>query len=333
VGAFPTLADLAAASEHEVLRLWEGLGYYRRARQLHRAAQVCRQVHGGEVPRDEAALCALPGVGRYTAAAVRSIAYDAPAAILEANTLRVYCRLLGYRGDPYGSAGQQFLWRAAEALVPRRGAGRLNQALMELGATVCVPAAPKCPECPARRLCLARQAGIERTVPPPKREPASVQTLEAAVVVARGRRVLLLQQGEQGRWAGLWDFPRFTLTAEGDAAQRREVAAKTAERTGVAVGGLRQIATLRHTVTRFRITLACFSAETAAPRRPVANGLVLRWVDAADLEHYPMSVTARKLAELVAAGLHRDRPSTPPRTARAGGRRAVRTNSKFHART
>ena len=160
--AFPTVEALAAADEHQVLRLWEGLGYYRRARQLHRAAQQIVAEHGGQFPRDRETVRQLPGIGRYTAGAILSMAFDAREPILEANTVRLWSRLLAYRGDATSAAGSRLLWGAAEAILPRTGSGTLNQSLMELGSTVCLPKAPRCDACPVAMLCQARAAGLDR---------------------------------------------------------------------------------------------------------------------------------------------------------------------------
>src|SRR5947208_11956281 len=142
--SFPTVAALAAADEHDVLRHWEGLGYYRRARQLHQAARQIVADHHGRIPADPAAFAGLPGVGRYTLGAVLSQAFELRLPILEANSVRVLCRLIGLRDDPRTPAAQQRLWAAAEELLPVRHVGDFNQALMELGALVCTPAAPDC---------------------------------------------------------------------------------------------------------------------------------------------------------------------------------------------
>src|SRR5262245_46291060 len=155
LASFPTIAALARADEQDVLRHWEGLGYYRRARDLHRAARTVCADHDGQLPRDPAVLRTLPGFGRYTAAAVLSQAFDLALPILEANSLRVLSRLTAFRGDPRRGAGQRFLWSAAQALLPRRGAGEFNQAFMELGALVCTASAPRCADCPLAQGCQA----------------------------------------------------------------------------------------------------------------------------------------------------------------------------------
>ena len=192
MATLPTLAALAAAEEDQVLRLWEGLGYYRRARQLHRAAKNVVAEHAGRFPRDPAAVRRLPGIGRYTAGAILSIAFDAAEPILEANTVRLLSRLLALRGDPSRAAEQQVLWEAAESLLPRRGAGTFNQALMELGSRVCQPRNPDCPRCPVAMLCPTHHAGLQDRIPARRRKPATEAVREAAVIVRRRGRVLLV---------------------------------------------------------------------------------------------------------------------------------------------
>ncbi|MCE9548379.1 MAG: A/G-specific adenine glycosylase, partial [Planctomycetia bacterium] len=261
VAALPTIDSLAAADVERVLRLWEGLGYYRRARQLHRAAGQIVRDHGGRFPEDVAAVRRLPGIGRYTAGAILSISFDQAQPIVEANTLRLYARLLAYRGDPTRAAGQQLLWRFAAAILPQRHAGEFNQALMELGSLVCLPRAPRCNECPLRSLCPTAAAGLQEVIPPRQTKAAPTEVSEAAVVVRRRGRVLMLRRDGAERWSGLWDFPRFPLAAVNDAAVRRELAGKVLEMCDVKIAAAEPLTTIRHSVTRYRITLKCFVAE------------------------------------------------------------------------
>src|SRR5579872_810155 len=165
VKRFPTLESLASAAEKEVLRRWEGLGYYSRARNLHRAARILVRERGGRFPNDVAELLTLPGIGRYTAGAIASFAFDKQAPILEANTLRLYCRLLDFGGDPRSAAGQKLLWGFAGQIVPRRHPGTFNQSLMELGATVCTVDEPRCSVCPVRGYCAAFSRGRQTQIP------------------------------------------------------------------------------------------------------------------------------------------------------------------------
>src|SRR5207253_2981976 len=157
VQAFTTLACLATAEEHDVLRRWEGLGYYRRARSLHLAARQLASEHGSMVPNDPEVLSELPGMGRYTVGAVLALAFDRPMPILEANSQRVLCRLFGRDEDPRKGTARRRLWELAKSLLPKRRVGDFNQALMELGALVCTPAAPKCSACPLADKCVAQQ--------------------------------------------------------------------------------------------------------------------------------------------------------------------------------
>lgn len=298
VATFPSIAALAAADEQQVLRLWEGLGYYRRARQLHRAAQVLVAEHAGCFPRDPEIALRLPGIGRYTAGAILSIAFDARQPIFEANTARLWARLLAYRGQPTSAAGSRLLWAAADAVLPCKGSGAVNQALMELGSMVCTPKTPRCDVCPVASLCQAKSAGLQAKIPSPKpKRPAELRR-EAAVVVLRRGRLLLIRQPEGKRWAGLWDFPRFEVRSEEPGDIDRELIEHVARLTGVTIRLRGHRATLRHGVTRFRITLLCYEAEyVAGPER--RNGApTMRWLRPAELDAYPLSTTGRKLAAL-----------------------------------
>jgi len=209
--AFPTLTDLARATEHDVLILWEGLGYYRRARDLHRAARELVASHGGQVPNDPDVLGKLPGFGRYTCNAVLSQAFDRRLPILEANSQRLLSRLFGREAHPQEASARRWLWDAAKALLPAKRVGAFNQALMELGALVCTPTDPQCEQCPLAGRCAARLQGRQEEIPARKAAPAPTQVREAAVVVRRAGRVLLAQRPERGRWAAMWEFPHVEL--------------------------------------------------------------------------------------------------------------------------
>lgn len=311
---FPAIESLAVADEHDVLRLWEGLGYYRRARQLHRAAKILLAEHRGQFPRDPEAVRKLPGVGRYTAGAILSIAFDAREPILEANTLRLFSRLLAFEGDPRNTEGQQLLWAMAESVLPRRGAGRLNQALMELGATVCVNRTPSCDDCPVAMLCRANRQGCQSKIPRSKPKPPLEAVREASVLVRRGPKVLLLRWPEGHRWAGLWDFPRFPICAEPPAALHRELVKNVLALTGVAIVPQALVKTLTHGVTRFRITLDCYEAECLPGQTALRGKTETRWVKPAELETYPLSSTGRRLARWLQEGnrpIGDGKPSAP----------------------
>jgi A/G-specific adenine glycosylase len=296
---FPTLAILAAAKEEEVLRLWEGLGYYSRARNIHKTARRIVEEHSGVFPDDVEALRELPGIGRYTAGAIASFAFHRAAPILEANTLRLYSRLLGFRGDPRSAAGQKILWDFAARIVPRTRPGPFNQALMELGATLCSPDEPDCPRCPVRTLCAALTNGSQHEIPIRALRVAPTPVTEVAVAIQRGARYLLLKRPAGERWAGLWDFVRFAWTTDRRISPAR-LAGAVRSQTGLSVAIGDSVAQIRHSVTRFRITLYCYKAEWAAGEMSDANR-EFRWVTPAQFSRFPLSVTGRKLARLLHA--------------------------------
>lgn len=298
--AFPDVRTLAAAPERQVLRLWEGLGYYRRARQLHEAAAVIVEKHQGRFPENLEHVRALPGVGRYTAGAILSIALDQRQPILEANTIRLLSRVIGYRDDPRRAAGQRTLWGAAERLLPRKQVGRFNQALMELGSLVCQPREPACAICPVAALCVARLGGLQDEIPLAAAKQRFTDLHEAAVVVRRRGRLLLRRCAEGERWAGLWDFPRFGVNEAQGAARRRELVDSVLRQTGVTVGPTHLLATIRHGVTRYRITLDCHAADYLSGRIHSVNGARLVWIKPSELDEYPLSATGRKICRLIA---------------------------------
>ncbi len=309
---FPDLPSLAAADERDVLRMWEGLGYYSRARNIHKTARRLVTEFDAQFPRDVPTLLSLPGIGRYTAGAIASFAFDQSAPIVEANTLRLYCRLLACDGDPRSTQGQRLLWDFAEHVLPRRRAGEFNQALMDLGATVCVPTEPDCCRCPLRTCCAAFRDGRQQEVPRLVKPAPLTAVSEAAVAVHKRGAYLLRQRGESERWAGLWDFPRFELAAgiaannhqqsgkEPSASQRTALSDRVRLLTGISIEAPIPLTTFKHTVTRYRITLHCLRAEYATGRLKRSSA-PLQWVRPSRFELFPLSVTARKLATQIAA--------------------------------
>ncbi len=297
--AFPTIRALAAADEQDVLRHWEGLGYYRRARQLHAAAKVLADEHRGQFPADPEVVRTLPGIGRYTAGAILSIAFDAREPILEANTIRLFCRLLAYRGQSMSSEAQRLLWAMAEAVLPRREVGTFNQALMELGSQVCSPTAPKCDQCPVAALCEARRLGLQTAVPALKPKKKFEDVHEVALIVRHRGCVLLLRRPEGGRWAGLWDFPRYQMDHQEEPALRNRLREKLRAQTGIDAAIERHQKRLKHGVTRFRITLDCYSARLVGAGKAAGKVPELRWTRPEELNKYPLCTTGRKLAALI----------------------------------
>jgi A/G-specific adenine glycosylase len=299
VRTFPNIRQLAAADEIDVLRLWEGLGYYRRARQMHAAAKRIIAEHGGNFPANLAELQKLPGIGRYTAGAIASIAFGQRAPILEANTIRLLSRLIAYRGNPHSATGQAPLWRAAEEILPQKDVADFNQALMELGSLVCTPSEPKCDECPLSTVCAARAAGLQREIPPSKPRKTYTELREAVVIVRKNGSVLVRQCSSGERWAGLWDFPRFGVESHGPLFACDELTEKVRSQTGITCSSAALIKTMKHGVTRYRITLDCYQAAYVRGRVGNSNGAAVRWLPVGQLAGLPLSTTGRRIAELV----------------------------------
>lgn len=324
---FPTLKALADADEADVLHAWEGLGYYSRARNLHRAAKQLITDHDGEFPRDAASLQSLPGIGRYTAGAIASFAFQLRAPIVEANTLRLYSRLLGYQHSPKASAGQSLLWDFAERILPHDTPGTFNQALMDLGATVCTAESPNCTNgCPLTAQCLAFARSEQHLIPLSAARPATESVIEAAIVVRDDNRYLLIRRPQGARWAGLWDFPRYSLGADPapDATlSGRELTKpyRDAERRFAAEWKLplafdRPISEIVHHVTRYRIRLLCYLADAECVPA-VGFHVEHAWITADEFGKYPMPVSGRKLAKLIAS------PSS--QKPRSGRKKAAKT--------
>ncbi|MEE2991043.1 MAG: A/G-specific adenine glycosylase [Planctomycetota bacterium] len=300
VERFPDVQSLAAASEQDVLRCWEGLGYYRRARQLHRAAhQICDQ-HGGVIPGNPAALQDLPGIGRYSSGAILSIAFEKRLPILEANTIRLLSRLFAIDQDIHLSSTQGQLWELAEELLPRKHIGDFNQALMELGGQVCSPRQPACNECPLRLSCQARQHGLEQLLPFNPRKVNYESVHEAAVIIKDSNgKVLLRHCGDDERWAGMWDYPRFSLDVASSPDRIQEQLEKGVQTlTDVQIGRAEPLVMLEHSVTRFRITLHCYRTSELTPSSHQSECRQdLCWLSPEELESYPLSSMGRTISE------------------------------------
>jgi A/G-specific adenine glycosylase len=296
---FPTVFDLAKASEQEALSVWEGLGYYSRARSLHKAARLLVRDYGGELPRDLAALRELPGVGRYTAAAVASIAFGQDVAALDGNIRRVLSRVFDVATPADSPSGERILWTLAEEHLPHGRAGDFNQALMDLGATVCLPRNPHCPACPLEELCEARAQDQQEQRPVMKPRPEVPHYVVTAGVLQRRGRVLLAKRPSEGLLGGLWEFPGGKLEEGEDlpSALRRELR----EELGVDVRVGEAFGVYRHAYTHFRITLHAFVCELVDGRPQPLEATELAWVRPAELAKYPMGKVDRLIARRLGA--------------------------------
>jgi len=293
---FPDVASLARAEIDEVLGLWTGLGYYSRARNLHRAAQVVVERHGGELPDDAGSLRALPGIGPYTAGAVASIAFDRPEPIVDGNVARVLSRLLGIREDIAAADSRKRLWQEAAALADGPEPGALNQALMELGATVCTPRAPRCEACPVARACDARRAGDAESLPyKPRRTRVREVDAVAALVLRRGR-ALAVRRPDTGLLAGMWELPGGDVAA-GESAPDA-IARTLAERVGLQVAEARALGRVEHGFTHIALRLHVFHCRVGAGRVRLRGPTAHRWLAPAELRALPQGGPTRKALDL-----------------------------------
>lgn len=296
---FPTLHDLAVAAESDVLQNWAGLGYYSRARSLHRAAQIIEQEHGGRVPSTVGELLALPGIGRYTAGAIASIAYDIPAPILDGNVMRVLSRVLELRGDPRIGETNRRLWTAAEELVAGPHPGAINEGLMELGAVICIPGAPRCKACPLSNRCLARIHGVQDQLPERLPAPPLERRVHVAIVFRHGEAVFLQHLVDARIWKGLWVFPTDFPTAPHPAGPEA-AAHPLLNHLGVDAGELRPFALIRHGVMNWSITLKVYDillAERQASLLSERDNTA--WVPIQNLNDLALPSPHRKIARLL----------------------------------
>jgi A/G-specific adenine glycosylase len=305
---FPTVEALAKADEAAVLKAWEGLGYYRRARQLHQAAKAIVRDHAATVPSDPATLLALPGVGRYIAGAVLSFAFDQPAPIVEANTQRVLARLLGWDENLAKSSSQKRLWQAAERLVPDVDPGEFNQALMELGAVVCTPREPSCLICPIAANCRARSLGLQDRLPIKSPRPSPLEVVEACALVRRQDRLLMVQRGAEGLWAGFWEFPTVHVSGADPAGRSFRVPVDLAEGvariTGVQIADDGVAYTVKFGVTKHRVTLAAHHATDLGGLEIPSTGYIeARFVSSDEMAGLVMGSGVRKVARWAVANV------------------------------
>jgi A/G-specific adenine glycosylase len=293
---FPTLAALAAADLQEVLAAWEGLGYYSRARNLHRAAQVVMAEHGGALPATVSALRRLPGVGRYTAGAIASLAFGADAPALDGNIRRVLARCFDVDLPLRSAQGERRLWDLALEYLPGGQAGAYNQALMDLGATICTPRSPACSRCPLSQLCLARERGLQEQRPVIAEKPPLPHVIVTAAVIHQEGRFLIAQRPLRGLLGGMWEFPGGKLQPGEDLASCLQREIREELDVTVMVGG--QIGVYRHAYTHFRVTLYAFDCSLADSRSPQAREhAALKWVAPSELASYPMGKIDRQIAK------------------------------------
>ncbi len=291
---FPDVAALAEAAEDDVLAQWTGLGYYRRARSLHRAAREVLRVHGGSVPSDTATLLTLPGIGRYTAGAIASIAFDRAEPILDGNVRRVLARWFGVDGAKLGKREEEKqLWNLAGRLVRGSSPGDLNQALMELGATICLPREPNCPVCPLRNACFAVAHDVVQRLPAATPRKKSITVRVGVAVIRRAGKVLLERPDDANPFRGSWDLPAVELDASGFATEALTRRLDQRHHVAVSMGACLGLAT--HGILHRRLKL---EAHIGTLRCGRVSGKDLSWIALERLSDHPISGATRKVLRL-----------------------------------
>ncbi len=293
---FPDLPTLAAASEQDVLNCWEGLGYYSRARNLHKAACMLVDSYGAIFPTEVNELRMLPGIGRYTAGAIASIAFGRDEPALDGNIRRVYARLFNLEVSLGTTEAESRLWLIAQEQLPQGRAGDFNQALMDLGASICTPQNPRCLLCPLSELCQARGLGLQQERPVRKQKPKVPHYTVTAAVISRDGRVLIAKRPAKGLLGGMWEFPGGKLQeddADLQACLVREIREELA--ADIQVGA--PFGVYRHAYTHFKITLHAFLCELLDGQQPQAlQHASIHWIRLNALEDFPMGKVDRQIA-------------------------------------
>jgi A/G-specific adenine glycosylase len=297
---FPTIEDLAQADTRELLRFWAGLGYYSRARNLQLAAREIILRHGGEFPRSYSNALSLPGIGRYTAGAIMSIAFDLPCAVLDGNVIRVLTRLFSLNGDTNTRPLQNLLWQYSQELVPKRRPGDFNQAIMELGAVVCFPRQPRCLLCPWQLECQARKDGIQELLPERRKTGGAKKVSWAVAVLIHRGRVLMVKRAEGRLLKDFWEFPG------GEFNGARNVKATLSkcvlESLGLKIRVLEPLTTIKHAITNRRITVTVFGAQLEAGAATKVNSNEAKWVRRQDLDKFPLASASQRIVRMLLAG-------------------------------
>jgi A/G-specific adenine glycosylase len=294
---FPTVFELASAPQQAVLNLWEGLGYYRRARNLHKAAQVIVAEYAGVIPSEAAELQKLPGIGRYTAAAVASIAFDKDEAAVDGNIRRVLARVFNVDIPARSKDGESILWDLAAENLPSGQAGDHNQAIMDLGATICLPKNPDCKNCPLVAICQAKALGVqaERPVKQPKAKVPH-HTVTAAVFQREGK-YMIVQRPAKGLLGGMWEFPGGKQESGEDlpTCLQREIC----EELGVDIQVGESLGVYQHAYTHFKVTLHAFWCDLNGNEPQLREHTGLHWITATELDDFPMGKIDRQISQYI----------------------------------
>lgn len=305
---FPTVKTLSGAPVSDVLDCWAGLGYYSRAKNLHAGARKVVEQFAGKLPAGEDDLRQIPGIGRYTAGAIASIAFDRPAPIIDGNVARVLCRYFGIVRDPRRPDVQRRLWRLATELVPAGSPGDFNQAMMELGATVCLPRNPLCAECPIASGCIARRKNLQDRIPPVRRSAARKKILYLCGILRKGDSVLLARRPLTGLLPGLWEFPGGEATKSDS--EQPELSRLLGERLGIRIQEARPEVTVRQTLSHRELEIRAFHCLWEGSRFRISWYQEARWVPVRRLADTGLTAGMSKAASrLFPAGLAGFRPA------------------------
>jgi A/G-specific adenine glycosylase len=292
---FPDMRSLARAPVRKVLREWQGLGYYQRARNLHEAAKTIVREYGGRIPKDEQTLRRLPGFGPYTTAAVLSLVYGKPQPVIDANVRRVLMRVLGLRGTAEVRVDKT-LRAFLETIFSKNSPGDFNQAMMELGALICRSRNPQCLACPVRESCRAAREGTQEIIPQPRTQ--GLEKIDAVVaVIEKDGRILIQKRPSRGLLADLWEFPGGKVEPGESltAALRREVR----EELGAEIKNVRRLTTVHHAYTRFQVTLHAYTGKLRD--KDFRMGPCRRWVTLSTIGHYPLPSGSVKIVDFLSA--------------------------------
>jgi A/G-specific adenine glycosylase len=319
---FPDVASLASADEREALAAWEGLGYYRRALNLRRAARLAMEGHGGRVPSSQAALLNLPGVGPYIASAIRSLAFGKDEVALDANVARVFLRLLGLRAEAGDATARRAIRGAAEQALPPGRSGDYNQALMDFGSLICRPRRPRCADCFLAEKCEAFRRGLQHDVP--QRTAGTLKRIRTVVAVfVTDGRVYVQKRPPGGLFEGMWEFPGGKV--QGGETPRRALARECREELGASVTPGRKLAELTHYYTVFEVRLRAFLCP-APPELPEDEAH--RWVPLGELDRYPMPSANRRIVAALEAHAQGQGSAPVRRSRRGGGARRTRRRAR-----
>lgn len=291
---FPDIHSLAQSSEQDVLAVWEGLGYYTRARNLRKAAQMISEKFNGVLPQTTAELTSLPGIGAYTAAAISSIAFGNDEAVLDGNVKRVLARVFNRETPINTPAGEKAFWQLARELLPIGKAGEYNQAVMDLGATICTPRSPACSSCPLSEVCESRRLGLQQFLPIKLARPPIPHYFVSAAVIQRDNTVLIARRPASGLLAGMWEFPGGKI--EENETPQQALTREIREELGCTIQVGTELGLYRHAYTHFRVTLRAFMCTLSQGEPAALDASEINWVMVEHLPQYPMGKIDRMIA-------------------------------------